>query len=90
MNWDDLTHDFNLMFEGQILERGMQPRPHRSKSSLITERYRIPFICQIAGLTPKDQKKPPAKKPAAKKPDDKSKDGKGGKDGKDPKGGKRK
>ncbi len=57
MKWDELTADFNHQFAGQVQKRGEKPRPVRSKSSLITERYRIPEVCEIAGLKPKVEKK---------------------------------
>ena len=57
MNWDELTADFNHLFADQILERGGQPRPYRSKASIMTERYRIPELCKLAGLRLKVEKK---------------------------------
>ena len=57
MPWDALTEDFNKTFEGQILNDGTGKRPHRSKPSIMTERYRIPEVCRISGLKPKDGSK---------------------------------
>ena len=53
MPWDALTKDFNDTFEGRTLDDQTGKRPHRSKPSIMTERYRIPEVCRISGLKPK-------------------------------------
>lgn len=78
LRWNDITDDFNFLFGGQILERGGQPRPYRSKPSVMTEHYRIPEICKTAGLTLKEERKANRPESGEEEEEDKSDEGEDG------------
>ena len=56
MNWVAIAEAFNERFEGRMLPDCDEPRPHRSKSSITTQRYRIETISKLTGLPLKGEK----------------------------------
>ena len=50
MNWDNIAKSFNERFEGEMLPDCETPRPHRTKSSIQTQRYRIEAISELTGV----------------------------------------
>ena len=50
MNWDIIAKSFNERFEGRMLPGCDEPRPHRTKSSIQTQRYRIEAVSKLTGV----------------------------------------
>ena len=64
IKWNSITKAFNERFEGQMLSDCEDPRPHRTKSSIQTQRYRIVAISKLTGIPLKKDKTTRRKKPA--------------------------
>ena len=55
MNWNIIAKSFNDHFEGKMLPNCDGPRPHRTKTSIQTQKYRIEAICKLTGVTLKGE-----------------------------------
>ena len=53
MNWNAIAQEFNERFEGQMLPDCDEPRPHRTKSSIQTQRYRIEAVSKLTSVPKK-------------------------------------
>ncbi len=56
MNWVAIVEAFNERFEGRKLPDCDEPRPHRTKTSIMTQRYRIETISKLTGVPLKGEK----------------------------------
>ena len=50
MNWNSIAKSFNDRFEGKMLPDCDEPRPHRTKISIQTQKYRIEAVCKLTGV----------------------------------------